>query len=104
RGAMAKAMAAQGVHDLDAAAIRETAPRAFTQELGRLVYRCMESDDTTPAYAGIAYASKHGDELACWALFEGRGRLDNPEASPIDPADPELLEALRLLRIEIDWS
>jgi hypothetical protein len=77
RGAMAEAIAAHGVHDLDAAAIRETAPRAFTQELSRLVYTCPSSAGD-PAYDGIAYASKHGDDIECWALFEARGGSPTP--------------------------
>ena len=97
-------MAAHGVAEVDAAAIRETAPRAFTQDLGRLVYRCLAADGRTPAYDGIMYASKHGDDVECWALFEGRGDLTDTESLRIDPADSDLAEALRLLRVEIDWA
>ena len=104
RGSMADAMRQYGVTDLDGAAIRSVAPRAFTQELSRLVYRCIAADGTSPAYDGIAYASRHGDDVACWAMFEDRGKLVATESFVIDPADPELTEALRLLRVEIDWS
>ena len=104
RGSMAGSMAAHGVAEVDAAAIRETAPRAFTQDLGRLVYRCLAADGRTPAYDGIMYASKHGDDVECWALFEGRGDLTDTESLRIDPADSDLAEALRLLRVEIDWA
>jgi len=104
RGAMSGEMARFGIRDLDGAAIRSTAPRGFTQALSRLIYSCRRADDATPAYDGIQYLSKYGDDLECWALFEGRGELTDTESLVLDPKDPELVEAERLLRIVLEFS
>jgi hypothetical protein len=53
-----------GIDELDAAAIRLSVPRAFTQEVSRLVFEC--ADRGEPQFAGIAYPL---------AARSGRGRL-----------------------------
>jgi hypothetical protein len=58
-----------GVDELDAAAIRAHAPRAFTQEVSRVVFECTEASGE-PQFDGIAYRSRLGDELENWAIFE----------------------------------
>jgi hypothetical protein len=57
-----------GVDDLDAAAIRLSAPRRFTQSVSRFVYEHAQEDGSP--YAGIFYLSRFGDELANCAIFE----------------------------------
>ena len=58
-----------GFEDLDAATIRMSAPRRFTQEISRHVYECSHPDGER-AYAGIRYASRLGDEVYNWAICE----------------------------------
>jgi hypothetical protein len=55
--------------DLDASTIRLADPRAFTQEVSRLVYECSTVTGER-AFAGIAYESRFGDEFLNWAIFE----------------------------------
>lgn len=86
-----------GLPDLDAAVIRLSAPRAFTQEVSRFVYEWRDEDG---AFAGIRYRSRLGDQFLNWAIFEPpeiNDALTNASRSSIDPDDPDLLEALRLL-------
>jgi len=60
---------------------------------------CRSADESAPAYDGIQYLSKYGDDLECWALFEGRGGLEEMESLTIDLDDPDLVEAADLLRV-----
>jgi RES domain-containing protein len=92
-----------GVDELDAAAIRAHAPRAFTQEVSRLVFECADTN-SQPQFDGIAYRSRLGDEVVNWAIFEGpvgEARPRELESWPVDPDDPELATALELLSIEL---
>ncbi len=68
RTALAARVVHYGLHDLDASAIRLSAPRAFTQEVARYVF-----DQTAIGqrrWNGLSYLSKHGDDLRNWAIFE----------------------------------
>lgn len=93
-----------GLNDLDAAAIRLTVPRGFTQEISRHVY-----EESTPTgerrYAGISYRSKLGDEFRNWAIVEpADSRIpfaDGSQSSPLTAADPDFLEALELFSIRV---
>jgi len=59
---------ALGLPDFDAAAIRIHAPRELTQAISRYLYgREAASGRFT---AGVAFASRHGDDLRLWAVFE----------------------------------
>lgn len=87
--------------ELDGASIRLTSPRAFTQLLSRVVFNL--TDPPGPP-DGIRYASKHGDELACIALFERRllsGTVRDQADGPIDLADPEFIRALEMHRLSV---
>ncbi len=68
RRLLAARLVHHGIGDLDAAAIRLTAPRAFTQEISRHVFD--DSVGGARRWNGIAYLSKHGDDLDNWAIFE----------------------------------
>lgn len=91
-----------GVAEIDGAAIRLGAPRAFTQEVSRFVY---EWRDANGPFAGIRYLSRLGDEFVNWAIFEPSSAVDSPleqmEADVIEPHDGDLAEALRLLGLEL---
>ena len=87
--------------DLDAATIRLTAPRRFTQEISRYVYE-QTARGGRRAFDGIAYLSRLGDEFRCWAIFEPateeafRSLARSPRAGEIRPDDPDLLRALEI--------
>lgn len=93
RRLLAARLVHHGIGDLDAAAIRLTAPRAFTQEISRHVFD--ESLDGARRWNGIAYLSKHGDDLENWAIFEPAA--PNPvDVARFDERDEDLVNALRL--------
>jgi RES domain len=57
-----------GLPDFDAAAVRMHAPREFTQLISRHLYS-RETEDGRLA-SGVAFGSRHGDDLRLWAVFE----------------------------------
>jgi len=85
--------------ELDAATIRLSAPRSFTQEVSRVVFESVTEDGSHPA--GIHYLSRLGDEIHNWAIFEGApaviGELD---AIRLQPNDTDLEAALEILHVE----
>jgi RES domain len=93
-----------GLDDLDAAAIRLKAPRALTQEISRYVYE-LAHDDGTPAFGGVQYASRLGDEFANWAIFEpadsSAAPLDYERRFSVDRDDDDLLTALEILEVRL---
>lgn len=62
-----------GLDDFDAAAIKDSRARPLTQAVAAWVFEDTELD-------GIAFASRHGDDLSLWAIFE---RASGSEASPL---------------------
>jgi hypothetical protein len=100
-----RALAARLVHyrlaELDGAAIRLTAPRRFTQEVSRFVYE-RTLPDGRPAFAGIVYRSRLGDNLTDWAIFERVGVeiAPDPDAA-VEADDPDFRAALRLLGLTL---
>jgi hypothetical protein len=69
RTALAARMVHHDIRDLDAAAIRLSAPRRFTQEISNHIYR-LSRPDGKPRFAGIEYESRFGDNYQNWAIFE----------------------------------
>jgi hypothetical protein len=104
--ALGPRLAHYGIADLDAAAIRLTAPRRFTQEISRYVYEQTAARGRR-AVDGIAYLSKLGDEFWNWALFEPIGRsaprrfLTDVRVAKIAPDDAAFRRALDLLGIQL---
>ena len=102
RTALAARAIHYGMNDIDAATIRRDAPRRFTQEISRFVYQWRADHDTC---AGICYRSRLGDQYTNWAIFEPSPdtELDasHTSSSEIEANDPDLLEALRLLHLEL---
>jgi hypothetical protein len=86
--------------DLDAAAIRLRAPRAFTQQISRYVHA--QSNVSGRAFDGISYLSRLGDEFRLWAIFEpatpreAKDLISEPEIARIASDDPDLLQALAM--------
>jgi hypothetical protein len=94
-----------GLPDLDAASIRVTAPRAFTQEISSFLGE-QRDEDGTP-FAGIYYLSKHGDDIENWAIFErqemnGRSPVLSVEREVVDPDDEDLRRALEMLGLMLE--
>ncbi|QMU21486.1 RES domain-containing protein [Gordonia rubripertincta] len=94
-----------GLDDLDAAAIRIARPRALTQTIAAYLYQL-----ATPAgrpVTGIEFSSRHADNCRLWAVFERDADTDltivpTPMNEPVDPFDPDLVEAMRLL--DVEWA
>lgn len=89
-----------GLSDVDAAAVRIPAPRAFTQAVAKRLYS-IELDDGE-SVDGVEFASRHGDEHALWAIFE-RARdtvtsavLAGRRSSAIEADDAELVRAMEI--------
>jgi hypothetical protein len=88
-----------GVDDLDAATVRLTAPRRFTQSVSRFIYEQAQEDGSP--YGGIFYLSRFGDDVANCAIFE-RGDafpVTSLERLEIEPDDPDFLQACELLGV-----
>lgn len=100
-------LAARAIHyglaDIDAAAIRLTAPRGFTQEVSRLVYECSAAEDQP--LAGIHYQSRLDDHTSNWAIFEpvpgSPGLLRSLDAEPLVPDDPDMTRTLAVLGLRL---
>jgi hypothetical protein len=88
-----------GLDDLDAGDIRLRVPRAFTQEISRYIFE--QTDQGQPAYAGIRYGSRLGDDLTNWAIFEPNEPVDC-EQEEIEPDDPDLLQVLEDYGLALD--
>jgi hypothetical protein len=58
--------------------------------------------DGRPAFAGIVYRSRLGDNLTNWAIFERVGveMAPDPEAA-VEADDPDFRAALRLLGLTL---
>jgi hypothetical protein len=70
-----------------------TRRRELTQAISRWAY---DHD-----YHGVAYGSRLDQTLDCWAIFEGFGSFEPIEIAPLDPDDPDLREAARLLKLSL---
>ena len=55
-----------GLADLDAAALKDARPRHLTQAIAAWIYETTDLD-------GVTFASRHGDDLRFWAIFERPG-------------------------------
>ena len=93
RTALAPHAVHHGVHDIDAAALRLSAPRAFTQEISRYVFG--QSTGGGREWNGLAYRSRHGDDLQNWATFEPASPLGQA-VTTFQNDDPDLVGALEL--------
>lgn len=102
RTVMARRLIHHDVSDLDAAAIRISAPRRFTQEISNHIYKLSLPDDT-PRFAGIEYESRFGDNYQNWAIFErpGREALSDPITRSLRNDDPALHSALTTLGLTL---
>lgn len=92
--------------DLDAAAIRDSRPRALTQAIAAWLYT-LRTPDGKPLN-GIQFQSRHGDGLMLWAVYErdpaaaSPPEVDQDSFGRIATDDPRLLDAMRLHHLA--WS
>lgn len=87
-----------GLLDLDAAAIKSSAPRKLTQAISAWLYQT-----TRPPVSGICFASRFGDELTMRAIFEqpgedlsGTAALGPTRILQLSVETPEVVEAMRI--------
>lgn len=96
-----------GLEDLDTAAIRDARPRALTREISAWLYQVRV--EGIGQFDGIEFASRHGDDLALWAIYERASDTDISarlmplfDDADIDPEDLELTRAMELLGLR--WA
>lgn len=89
------------LHDFDAAALKHGRPRVLTQSVATHLHAATELD-------GVAFASRHGDDLSLWAIFERAedlaisGTLSDVAHHALSPEHHAVQEALRILGLR--WS
>jgi hypothetical protein len=91
---------ASGLGDFDTAALKDARPRHLTQAVASWLYEMTDFD-------GVTFASRHGDDLQLWAIFERPG--DPPITpnlhdvigeEPLQHDSPEISNAFRLLGLQ----
>lgn len=82
--------------DLDASALKLSAPRTLTQAISSWLYR-----DVRPPLSGVCFASRFADALTMWAVFEqpgedatGSAALRGAHPIELDETTPALIEAM----------
>lgn len=93
--------------DFDGAAIRSSEPRLLTQKISRYLYF-----HDLPPVDGVAFESRHGNDLELLAIFEKLGAdglagdrcplLTPADPDAVDPASVALQEALTLHDLELE--
>ena len=81
--------------DIDLSSLEPAEPRVLTQQAGRIAFEL--------GYAGVFYHSRYGHSIENWAIFEDwtmpdRFPIHQPNSRKVGEKDPDLLEALRILR------
>ncbi|MET1087121.1 MAG: RES domain-containing protein [Arthrobacter sp.] len=89
-----------GLADFDTAALKDDRPRRLPQAVASWLYEMTDFD-------GVTFASRHGDDLQLWAIFERPG--DPPITpnihdvigeEPLQHDSPEIGNAFRLLGLQ----
>lgn len=89
-----------GLGDFDAAALKDARGRPLTQSVATYLYV------TTPL-DGIRFASRHGDDLPLWAVFERPGdpavspRITQTETIDLSREHPAMLNAFEKTRTDL---
>lgn len=90
-----------GYPDFDAAALKSAEPRELTQRVATHLYG-LTSAHSSPLVDGVRFASRHGDELTMWAVFERPGddpatsRIHRGQVRLVDVAETDLTAAMAL--------
>lgn len=98
RTALAGRLVHYGIRDLDAASIRISAPRSFTQEVSRAIFEISRGGKRR--YDGIVYRSRLGDDFQNWAIFEP-GQIEAKLPANLSETDEDLRAALDLLGLTL---
>jgi RES domain len=77
-----------GMADFDAAALKSARPRELTQRVASHIYQ-LAYDGADELFTGVRFASRHGDELALWAIFERPG--DEPWSNHISIQSEDMI-------------
>lgn len=99
------AVGAFGLADFDASALLNSGPRALTQAVGRFIYELPSGDGAV--FDGVRFLSRHGTDLALFAIFErsdDHTRSKHLSAITVDPMDPtadDVRLALQLLSLTV---
>lgn len=80
---------ALGYPDFDAAALKSAHPRELTQRVATLLY-ALAGPNGVSLVDGVRFASRHGDELTMWAVFERPG--DEPTSHHLHEVVTRLVE------------
>jgi hypothetical protein len=92
-----------GLADLDAAALRLSAPRVFTQRIAAWLYDL--HDDCADLLDGVQFESRHGDRLVLFGVFERdedgpvSSKVSGAQDVPLTSSHPDVVEAFRLHRV-----
>jgi len=88
-----------GLDDFDAAALKDARLRRLTQAVASWLYEMTDFD-------GVTFASRHGDDLQLWAVFERPGdppvtpNIHGVELEELQHDTPALLTAFDLLGLQ----
>jgi hypothetical protein len=94
-----------GLADLDAGALRLSAPRGLTQRIASWLYDLY--DGPRNLLDGVQFESRHGDGLTLWAVFERdddndvSARVAAAIAVPLHEDHPDVREAFRIHRLTL---
>jgi hypothetical protein len=92
RWVLAAAAKKLGISDIDLSTLERAEPRILTQKAGREAY--------AQGFDGVYYHSRYGRQIDSWAIFELDGfPLSNTQSTAITEADPDLQEAMGILRL-----
>ena len=95
-----------GLGDFDSAALKDGRARPLTQAVSSYLYS--QTLDDGRQLAGIEFASRHGDDLKLWAVYERPGdppvspRLSDVSLVDLDASHPGLTTAMGILGLE--WA
>lgn len=90
-----------GFDDFDAAALKRAYPRELTHRL-TVDFYALTREDGVPIAEGVRFGSRHGDDLALWAIFERPGddpasrHLHQISSRIVDTDDVNLIQAMDL--------
>ena len=91
--------------DIGTDVLKDPHTRPLTRTIARMVYDVL--DDRMPAFEGLEFRSRHGDELRMWAIFERGTDGDAPahvkprSVGPVDPENEDLIAAFD--RLGLRW-
>lgn len=90
-----------GFADFDSSALQNSEPRALTQLVGRAVYE-VSNEAGAPAFDGVRFLSRHGNDLELWSIFERStdgaysAQLRDIVVGELQPSHPDVEAAMRL--------